>query len=217
MNLVLLGAPGAGKGTQAKYIAEYYHIPHISTGDIFRRHLSEGTPLGQQARTYMAEGKLVPDDITDAMVDERLRLPDAIRGFILDGFPRNVNQGTALEVMLADRERHLDAVIYINVPRDVLIERLVGRRVCPQCGATYHVRFDPPKLDGICNVCRSSLVQRPDDRLETVATRLSVYSEETAPLTAFYQERGNLLEIDGTKSVQSVYEAIIQRLGARHD
>ncbi len=216
MDLVLLGAPGAGKGTQAKYIAEYYSIPHISTGDLFRGHLKEGTRLGERAQAFMSEGKLVPDDITEAMVNDRLGLPDAGPGFVLDGFPRNINQGKALDAMLRARGRLLDEVIHINVPHDALVERLVGRRICPECGATYHIRFDPPQVAGICNVCGKELVQRSDDRPETVGTRLSVYNEETAPLIAFYRDREILLEIDGTQSVEKVSQAIIQQLGARH-
>jgi adenylate kinase len=216
MNLTLLGAPGAGKGTQANVLAIHYKIPHISTGDIFRRHLREETPLGQKAQEYMVQGKLVPDDITEAMVDDRLALSDAALGFVLDGFPRNLNQGKALDGMLAARGLFLDGVIHIAAPYDLLVERLVGRRICPACGATYHIRFDPPQAAGICNVCGTNLVQRPDDRLETVETRLSVYREETAPLIAFYQVRGILLEIDGTRSVEDVSQSIIQQLGARH-
>lgn len=217
INLVLLGAPGAGKGTQAKRLAEYYSIPHISTGDIFRRNLSEGTPLGKRAQRYMSEGRLVPDDITEAMVDDRLQQADTHNGFILDGFPRNVHQADALAGMLADRQLSLTAVIYIEVPHDILVERLVGRRVCSTCGTTFHVIFDPPAVEGVCEVCGGTLVQRPDDQPETVETRLNVYMEETAPLIDFYRERGLLVEIDGTEPVDVVTQNIIIRLGAQHD
>ncbi|WP_026040839.1 adenylate kinase [Sulfobacillus thermosulfidooxidans] len=217
MNMVLLGAPGAGKGTQAKRLAEYYSIPHISTGDIFRRNLSEGTPLGKRAQSYMSEGRLVPDDITEAMVDDRLQQADTHNGFILDGFPRNVHQADALARMLADRQLSLTAVIYIEVPHDILVERLVGRRVCSTCGTTFHVIFDPPAVEGVCEVCGGTLVQRPDDQPETVETRLNVYREETAPLIDFYRERGLLVEIDGTEPVDVVTQNIIIRLGAQHD
>ncbi len=217
INMVLLGAPGAGKGTQAKRLAEYYSIPHISTGDIFRRNLSEGTPLGKRAQSYMSEGRLVPDDITEAMVDDRLQQADTHNGFILDGFPRNVHQADALARMLADRQLSLTAVIYIEVPHDILVERLVGRRVCSTCGTTFHVIFDPPAVEGVCEVCGGTLVQRPDDQPETVETRLNVYREETAPLIDFYRERGLLVEIDGTEPVDVVTQNIIIRLGAQHD
>lgn len=217
INLVLLGAPGAGKGTQAKRLAEYYSIPHISTGDIFRSNLNEGTPLGKEAQSYMSQGKLVPDTITEAMVATRLQQPDAREGFILDGFPRNLNQAEALSGMLQQRNVSLDTVIFINVPHEALVERLVGRRVCSQCGATYHVVFDPPRDPGVCNECGGILVQRPDDQPETVETRLQVYVDETAPLIAFYRRRDLLMEIDGRESVDSVTRNIIKRLGAPHD
>ncbi len=215
MELVLLGPPGSGKGTQAKVLAERFQVPHISTGDIFRKNLSEGTELGQLARHYMDQGLLVPDDVTEAMVKDRLGQADAQPGFILDGFPRNVAQGEHFQEMLREAGRSLSAVIHLVVRRDVLIARLTGRRVCPACGATYHLQFSPPKVAGHCDVCGTELVQRPDDSLETVTRRLEVFDNETAPLVAFYQEQGLVLDFDGEMAVGALTDAIASRVSAR--
>ncbi|MCY0900010.1 MAG: adenylate kinase [Firmicutes bacterium] len=217
MELILLGPPGSGKGTQAARLAGELHIVHVSTGDLFRRHLKEGTALGQLARRYMDEGTLVPDDVTEAMVKERLTARDAQRGYILDGFPRNLAQAEHFQGFLYEVGRALSAVIYLAVPHDVLVERLTGRRVCPGCGANYHVRFHPPQRAGVCDVCQTPLVQRPDDREETVLTRLQVYDRETAPLIDFYRRLHLVREFDGQAPVEVVTAAILESLGARHD
>lgn len=216
MELVLLGPPGSGKGTQAKVLADRFRIPHISTGDIFRKNLSEGTELGQLARRYMDQGVLVPDDVTEAMVKDRLEQPDAKAGFILDGFPRNLAQGEHFDTMLDDLSRALTAVIYLVVRQDTLVSRLTGRRVCAQCGAVYHVVLNPPQVEGICDVCGGRLEQRRDDSRETVTKRLAVYYDETAPLVSFYQHKGLVREFDGEAPVDVVTGHIVQSLeGAR--
>ncbi len=217
MELVLLGPPGSGKGTQAKLLAARFGVPHISTGDIFRKNLSEGTDLGQLARRYMDEGTLVPDDVTEAMVRERLRETDAQKGFILDGFPRNLAQGEHFDAMLSEEGRTLTAVIYLAVDRAVLMSRLTGRRVCPKCGATYHLEFNPPKAIGVCDVCGAELVQRPDDSEGTVSTRLAVYDAETAPLATYYQKSGRLREFDGDQPVDQVTRAIVESVAGTDD
>lgn len=212
MDLVLLGPPGSGKGTQAKVLAETFGIPHISTGNIFREHLSQGTELGQLAKRYMDEGTLVPDDVTEQMVSARLTESDAKAGFILDGFPRNLNQAEHFEAALGKMGRHLRAVIYLSVKREVLMARLTSRRVCPKCGATYNLVSQPPKHEGICDVCGSGLVQRPDDSEGTVARRLLVYEEETAPLVTFYERRGLVHRFDGEEPVDAVTRHIVEQL-----
>ncbi|PSR21383.1 MAG: adenylate kinase [Sulfobacillus acidophilus] len=217
MQIVLLGPPGSGKGTQAKILARQLGVPHISTGDLFRQHLHEGTPLGVAARRYLDAGTLVPDDVTESMVRARIQEPDARVGFILDGFPRNLSQAQHFETILSDLERALSVVIYLAVQRHTLMMRLTGRRVCPQCGALYHVQFNPPLTQGLCNVCGAQLAQRPDDREDTVATRLSVYDAETKPLIDFYRQRGLLQEIDGELPVDAVTQSIGGALAMSHD
>ncbi|MCY0879420.1 MAG: adenylate kinase [Firmicutes bacterium] len=217
MRLVLLGPPGSGKGTQAQKLAEALGILHVSTGDLFRRHLREGTALGQLAKRYMDEGTLVPDDVTESMVQERLRDSDAEAGFVLDGFPRNLAQARHFDGYLRDVGQALDAVLYLNVPSPVVVERLTGRRVCSRCGANYHVRFHPPQVAGVCDLCQAPLVQRPDDREDTVLRRLAVYEEETAPLIAFYRQQHLVREYDGTAPVDAVTAAILESLGDADD
>lgn len=217
MELVMLGPPGSGKGTQAKLLAERFTVPHISTGDIFRMNLSEGTELGLMAKKYMDEGILVPDDVTEAMVQARLAEGDAAQGFILDGFPRNVAQGGHFDTMLANLGRQLTSVIYLVVPRPTLVERLTGRRMCSQCGALYHVTLHPPQAAGICDRCRGALIQRPDDAEATVLRRLEVYDDETAPLATYYRRQGLLSEFDGQLPVEQVTEAIITLLRGSRD
>lgn len=217
MQVVLLGPPGSGKGTQAKILARQLEVPHVSTGDLFRQHLSEGTALGVLAREYMDNGTLVPDDVTESMVQARIVEPDAVSGFILDGFPRNLAQAEHFEVILGHLGRTLTAVIYLKVGRQTLMERLTGRRMCPECGALYHVTFNPPIEPGVCNVCGTPLVQRPDDSEETVATRLRVYDDETQPLVTFYRQRGLIEEIDGELSVDAVTRSIGEALEMAHD
>lgn len=213
MRLVLLGPPGAGKGTQAAKISERLGIPHISTGDMFRQAIKEGTDLGRQAEKYLSSGGLVPDAVTIGLVQERLERPDCCQGFLLDGFPRTVAQAEALDTWLAGRGTGLDAVINIAVPREELMERLTGRRVCRRCGATYHLQYNPPRVTGKCDICGGKLLQRADDTAATVARRLDVYSEQTAPLIAYYRERGLLREIDGNQDIEAVNRAIGAALG----
>ncbi len=217
LTVVMLGAPGAGKGTQAALLHQRYTIPHISTGDIFRQNLADDTTLGQTAREFMSKGLLVPDNVTEAMVEARLHEPDARQGYVLDGFPRNVAQAHALVRMLEQLNQRLQIVLYIRVDHKILIKRLVGRRVCANCGATYHVEFDPPAVVDVCDKCGEKLVQRPDDQLATVETRLSVYEVQTAPLIAFYRAQGLLHEIDGNASVEHVMEAIVLQLEGLDD
>src|SRR5579875_1853645 len=197
MRLVLLGPPGAGKGTQADILAAHYGVPHVSTGDLFRDNLRQGTPLGLEAKRYMDAGVLLPDEVTRRMVGDRIDRPDAAPGFVLDGFPRNVAQGEALDHMLGERRLRLDRAVAVEVPENLLIRRLTGRSLCPACQATYHVEFHPPAKDGVCDRCGAALVQRPDDRAETVATRLQVYRSETAPLVDFYRRQGLLATVPG--------------------
>lgn len=204
MRLILLGPPGAGKGTQADVLAAHYGVPHVSTGDLFRYNLRQGTPLGLEAKGYMDRGILVPDDVTGRMVADRIDREDAAPGFILDGYPRNLVQGEALEEMLRARQLHLDRAVAVDVPEDVLLARITGRRLCPSCGATYHTLYNAPRREGVCDRCGAELLQRPDDRAETVAVRLGVYRDETAPLLAFYRERDLLTTVSGLGSVEEV-------------
>lgn len=213
MRLVLLGPPGAGKGTQAERLADHYGIVHISTGDLFRANLREKTALGREAQRYMETGNLVPDSVTEAMVDERLDQPDAAKGFVLDGFPRNLGQAAALERMLKDHAVKLDWALALVVGRDLLVARLTGRRICAKCQATYHVEFNPPVVPGICDRCGGSLVQRSDDSVDTVTRRLEVYDQETAPLLDFYRDRGVLSEIAGVGTVEAVTAKVIEVIG----
>lgn len=212
MRIVLLGPPGAGKGTQAKKIAGEFGVPHISTGDMFRKAVAEKTPMGIKADEFMKKGLLVPDEIVVGIVDERLRLPDCQKGFILDGFPRTVAQAESLEEILSKQGLKLDAAVNFEVPQEELIERFTGRRVCESCGASYHIKYNPPKEAGICDKCGSKVVTRPDDRIETVTERLKVYEEQSRPLVQFYKDKGLLIDIDGTKSIDEVFEKIVSRL-----
>ncbi|MFD2640114.1 adenylate kinase [Piscibacillus salipiscarius] len=213
MNLILMGLPGAGKGTQAEKIVEKYEIPHISTGDMFRSAIKEGTELGKKAKSYMDEGALVPDEVTIGIVKERLSKPDCEKGFLLDGFPRTVAQADALESLLDDLNTKLDYVLHVNVPEEKLVERLTGRRICPECGATYHVEFNPPKEEGICDHDGAKLIQREDDQPETVKNRLSVNSKQMKPLLDFYRDKGYLVEVDGDQDINVVFEQIDEKIG----
>ncbi len=214
MNIVLLGAPGAGKGTQAERLAEYLGIPHVATGDLFREALRQGTPLGRQAQAYIDRGELVPDQVTIAMVEERLAQPDCEPGVILDGFPRTVEQARALDRVLAGHGRKVDLVLFIRVRPEELLRRLSGRWICRDCQGVYHTLFNPPKQPGVCDVCGGELYQRPDDRPEVQRHRVDVYLAQTAPLIEFYRERGLLQEIDGEQSIDEVQasmrEAVIR-------
>ena len=213
MNLVLMGLPGAGKGTQAEKIVAAYGIPHISTGDMFRAAMREGTPLGLQAKQYMDRGDLVPDEVTIGIVRERLSKDDCQNGFLLDGFPRTVAQAEALETMLADIGRKLDYVIHIDVRQDVLMERLTGRRICRNCGATYHLVFHPPAKPGVCDKCGGELYQRADDNEATVANRLEVNMKQMKPLVDFYEQKGYLRNINGEQDMEKVFADIRELLG----
>lgn len=214
MKIVLLGPPGAGKGTQAKSISNRYSIPHISTGDIFRKNISEETPLGIEAKRYMDNGQLVPDEVTINMVKDRLTWDDCKNGYLLDGFPRTVIQAEALQEFLAGRNEQLDTALLIEVPMGFILERMTGRRVCPSCGASYHIKFNPSNTDGVCDVCGSEIVQRKDDTEETVKERLDVYERQTQPLIDFYKKINLLSTVDGTKAINSVFENICDILGS---
>lgn len=208
MRIILLGPPGAGKGTQAKSIVDKYHIPHISTGDIFRKNMKEKTDLGQKAKEFIDKGELVPDEITVAIVEDRIRKEDCREGFLLDGFPRTVNQADALKEVLDKMGTRIDRVINIDVPKQPLISRLTGRRVCPYCGASYHVDFNPPAVPGVCDTCGGSLIQREDDKVETVTNRLDVYYAQTAPLIDYYKRANLLYTVDGEQGIDKVFKAI---------
>ncbi len=213
MKLILLGPPGAGKGTQAESIKEAYNLIHISTGDIFRKNMKENTPLGVKAKEYVDKGQLVPDEITIAMVEDRLSQEDVREGFLLDGFPRSTSQAEALDDIMMELGSKIDKVINIEVDKNILVDRVVGRRICKECGATYHVRSNPPKQAGICDKCGGELYQRADDTEETVAKRISIYEEETLPLVEYYTEKGNLFTVDGTLGIDTVFGKIQKALG----
>ncbi|MCZ7419116.1 MULTISPECIES: adenylate kinase [Micromonospora] len=212
MRLVLVGPPGAGKGTQAEFIAAHLSVPKISTGDIFRANVSQGTPLGVEAKRYMDAGKLVPDEVTINMVRDRLAEPDAAEGFLLDGFPRTTPQAAALDKLLADLGTALDIVLELVVDDDEVIRRLSGRRTCRGCGKIWHVEFDPTSREGICDRCGAELFQRDDDKPETIAARLREYAEKTAPLVDYYGAQGKLVGIDATGPVEDVTVRAIDAL-----
>lgn len=208
MKLLIMGPPGAGKGTQAVNIVSKYNVPHISTGDMFRLAIKEGTPLGQKAKSYMDAGELVPDEVTNGIVKDRLSKEDVKTGFLLDGYPRTINQGVALDEMLHTLGMEIDAVVNIDVQDDKLVERIVGRRICKSCGATYHLVFKPSKVEEICDECGNELYQRKDDDEVTVKNRLAVYHNQTTPLLEYYSAKGNLYNINGDQDIDQVFEAI---------
>ena len=208
MRLLIMGRPGAGKGTQAANIKEYYGIPHISTGDMFRAAIKEGTELGKLAKSYMDKGALVPDEVTIGIVKERLLKDDCKKGFLLDGFPRNVLQAEALDSFMKEQGISLDAVLDENVDASILIRRIVGRRICKTCGATYHIDFNKPKKEGICDNCGTPLIQRADDTIETAGSRLEVYDKQTAPLLAYYEKQNLLKTVNGDQELNKVFEDI---------
>ena len=214
MKIIMLGAPGAGKGTQAKMIADKFSIPHISTGDIFRANIKEGTELGRKAKEYMDQGLLVPDELVVNLVVDRLTWEDAKNGYVLDGYPRTIPQAEALTNALAEKGEKVDFAINIDVPDQNIIDRMGGRRACVSCGATYHIVNIPPKKEGICDVCGAELILRDDDKPETVKKRLDVYHEQTQPLIDYYKAEGVLKDVDGTVDMKDVFESIVQVLGA---
>ncbi|MBU3145310.1 adenylate kinase [Clostridium sp. CF012] len=212
MRIILLGAPGAGKGTQAKLICEKYNITHLSTGDIFRMNISTCTPLGAQAKEYIDKGQLVPDDLTIQVVEDRLVREDCKTGFLLDGFPRTVFQAEELGKFLQGINNTLDVVLLIDVPSEFILERNIGRRICPSCGWSYHIKFNPPKELGICDFCASKLIQRNDDNEETVNERLNVYTSQTHPLIDYYKTNHSLSTVDGRDDISTVSKNIFSIL-----
>ena len=212
MRLILLGPPGAGKGTQAEFIVDQFKIPHISTGDIFRKNIKEGTELGVRAKTFMDKGELVPDSLVVEIVEARLKEADCNEGFLLDGFPRTVFQAEELDKVLEKMNEALTAVINIKVNPELLVSRAVGRRICRSCGATYHIKNNPPSVEGVCDKCEGELYQRSDDIEETVANRINVYMNETSPLIHYYQVRGKLVDIDGEQDIKVVSSDIVHAL-----
>ena len=213
MNLILLGPPGAGKGTQAAKIIEKYNIPHISTGDIFRENIKNGTPLGKKAQEYMNKGELVPDSLVIEIATDRLTKDDCKEGFLLDGFPRTVEQAEALDEFLSKDGKKVDHVLDIDVAADILMKRLTGRRVCKGCGATYHVTNIPPKVEGVCDSCGGELYQRDDDTEETVSNRIEVYNSQTKPLIDYYENIGNIAHLDGSIDPDDLLAEIVKILG----
>ena len=214
MKLLIMGRPGAGKGTQAVNIREYYNIPHISTGDMFRAAIKNQTKLGLLAKSYMDKGGLVPDEVTIGIVEERLLEDDCKNGFLLDGFPRTIAQAEALDAFLNKNNVKLDAVLDVNVPAEILVRRMVGRRVCKTCGATFHVEFNPSKVEGVCDNCGSPLIQRADDTEATAKNRLAVYDNQTAPLLEFYKKQNILKTVNGDQPLDKVFDDIKSVLGA---
>lgn len=214
MKIIMLGAPGAGKGTQAKMIAEKYGIPHVSTGDIFRANIKNGTELGMEAKKYMDQGLLVPDELTVKILLDRVAQPDCEKGYVLDGFPRTIPQAEVLDKALSELGDAIDYAINVDVPDENIVKRMSGRRACVTCGATYHIEHVPPRKEGVCDKCGSELVLRDDDKPETVLNRLKVYHEQTQPLIEFYTAKGVLKTVDGTADMQDVFGAITDILGA---
>ena len=213
MKIIMLGAPGAGKGTQAKMIAEKYGLPHISTGDIFRANIKNGTELGKEAKEYMDKGLLVPDELTVRLLLDRVAQDDCKNGYVLDGFPRTIPQAEVLDEKLSELGEKVDYAINVDVPDENIVNRMSGRRACLNCGATYHIVSIPPKKEGICDVCGSDLVLRDDDKPETVQNRLKVYHDQTQPLIDFYEKKGVLRSVDGTLPMEEVFTAITKILG----
>ena len=213
MKIIMLGAPGAGKGTQAKRIAEKYSIPHISTGDIFRANIKNGTELGKKAKTYMDQGLLVPDELVVDLVVDRVGQEDAKNGYVLDGFPRTIPQAEALDAALSKINEKVDYAINVEVPDENIIDRMSGRRACVGCGGTYHLVYIPTKVEGICDACGAELILRDDDKPETVKKRLDIYHEQTQPLIDYYSQSGILKEVDGTVDMADVFNAIVDILG----
>ncbi|MCI8408645.1 MAG: adenylate kinase [Lachnospiraceae bacterium] len=212
MKIIMLGAPGAGKGTQAKRIAEKYNIPHISTGDIFRANIKNGTELGKKAKTYMDQGLLVPDELVVDLVVDRVAQDDAKNGYVLDGFPRTIPQAEALDAALEKINDKVDYAIDVDVPDSNIIDRMSGRRACVGCGGTYHIVYNPTKAEGVCDTCGGQLILRDDDKPETVENRLKVYHDQTQPLIDYYTKKSILKSVDGTKDMNEVFENIVKIL-----
>ena len=213
MKIIMLGAPGAGKGTQAKMLAEKYGIPHISTGDTFRANIKNGTELGAKAKEYMDKGLLVPDELVVDLIMDRFKADDCKNGYILDGFPRTIPQAEALDAALAANGEKIDYAVNVEVPDENIVNRMSGRRACVGCGATYHIVYNPTKVEGKCDTCGADLILRDDDKPETVLNRLKVYHEQTQPLIDFYTKKGVIAEVDGTKDMKDVFDAIVAILG----
>ncbi len=213
MKIIMLGAPGAGKGTQAKMIADKYQIPHISTGDIFRANIKNGTELGKEAKKYMDQGLLVPDELTVKILLDRVAQPDCANGYVLDGFPRTIPQAEVLDKALTELNDKIDYAINVDVPDENIVKRMSGRRACVACGATYHIEHIPPKKEGVCDKCGETLILRDDDKPETVLNRLKVYHDQTQPLIDFYTKKGVLKSVDGTVDMQDVFASIVAILG----
>ncbi|HRY12958.1 MAG TPA: adenylate kinase [Syntrophomonadaceae bacterium] len=216
MNITLMGPPGAGKGTQAEYIKKEYPIPHISTGDMFREAVQNATPMGMEAKKYMDAGQLVPDQVTIGIVEDRLGMPDCQQGFLLDGFPRTTVQAEALDQVLSKLGKKLDLALNISVPEEILMARMVGRVFCSSCKTVYNTVFNPTKIAGVCDKCGGELVQRADDKAETVENRIKVYMEQTQPLLSYYAQQGNLVTLDGQRDPQVVFQdvkALLEKLG----
>jgi len=213
MKIIMLGAPGAGKGTQAKMIADKYSVPHVSTGDIFRANIKNNTELGQQAKAYMDNGEVVPDELTVKILLDRVAKEDCQGGYVLDGFPRTIPQAKVLDEALDKLGEKIDYAINVDVPDENIVKRMSGRRACVTCGATYHIEHVPPKAEGICDKCGSNLILRDDDKPETVLNRLDVYHKQTQPLIDFYSEKGVLKDVDGTQNMSDVFDEIIKILG----
>lgn len=214
MKIILLGPPGAGKGTQAKSISNKFSIPHISTGDIFRKNISEMTPLGVEAKSYMDKGHLVPDQLTIDLIKDRLQEDDCSNGFLLDGYPRTVKQAQALEQILSENNDEISTALLIKVPREYILDRMTGRRVCLTCGASYHIKFNPTKSVDKCDICGSVVVQRADDTEATVSERLDIYDAQTEPLIEYYDNKKLLSAVDGTEAINNVFQNICSILGA---
>ena len=213
MKIIMLGAPGAGKGTQAKMIADKYGIPHVSTGDIFRANIKNGTELGAKAKEYMDKGELVPDELVVDLIMDRFKEADAQKGYVLDGFPRTIPQAEALDKALSANGEDIDYAINVEVPDENIVNRMSGRRACVGCGATYHIKYNAPKVEGVCDTCGKELILRDDDKPETVLNRLEVYHNQTQPLIDYYEKKGKMKEVDGTVDMNDVFKAITDILG----
>lgn len=208
MRIILLGTPGGGKGTQAKLICDFLNIPHISTGDIFRMKIKEATPEGKEISEYMQKGQLVPDRLTISLVEDRLNEEDCQKGFLLDGFPRDDNQAKSLDLILSKKAEQIDAVFLIDVPQEIIVDRILGRRVCPKCGESYHIKYNPPKIEGKCDVCGTTLIHRADDQEDIILDRMKIYKETTEPILNFYHNKGILHKIQGDGSIQDIFSQI---------